>query len=89
MNENGNKYAMAALKDRRSRLAGEVHSLKAQADAKLRQIETLDATMRIFDPDFDPATLHDWPAVSNELAARAQAWEKAAPNHARIKVGRG
>ena len=26
------------------------------------------------DADFDPATLHDWPAVSQELAARAQAW---------------
>ena len=24
--------------------------------------------------DFDPATLHDWPSVSAELAARAQAW---------------
>ena len=26
------------------------------------------------DADFDPATLHDWPAVSEELATRAQAW---------------
>jgi hypothetical protein len=24
--------------------------------------------------DFDPATLHDWPSVSAELAARAQVW---------------
>lgn len=24
--------------------------------------------------DFDPATLHDWPSVSAELAARARAW---------------
>ena len=24
--------------------------------------------------DFDPATLHDWPAVSDELAARARVW---------------
>jgi len=24
--------------------------------------------------DFDPATLHDWPHVSDELAARAQGW---------------
>ena len=24
--------------------------------------------------DFDPATLHDWPSVSEELAARARAW---------------
>ena len=24
--------------------------------------------------DFDPATLHDWPDVRDELAARARAW---------------
>jgi Protein of unknown function (DUF2442) len=24
--------------------------------------------------DFDPATLHDWPSVCNELASRAQEW---------------
>jgi len=24
--------------------------------------------------DFDPATLHDWPRVSGELAARATGW---------------
>lgn len=24
--------------------------------------------------DFDPATLHDWPSVSEELAARARGW---------------
>jgi len=24
--------------------------------------------------DFDPATLHDWPQVCEELAARAQTW---------------
>src|SRR5881409_420602 len=25
--------------------------------------------------DFDPATLHDWPAVSSTLIARAQTWD--------------
>jgi len=28
--------------------------------------------------DFDPATLHEWPAVSHELASRARAWADAA-----------
>jgi hypothetical protein len=27
------------------------------------------------DADFDPATLHDWRDVSEELAARAQTWD--------------
>jgi hypothetical protein len=26
------------------------------------------------DADFDPATLHDWPEVIDELATRAQSW---------------
>ena len=28
--------------------------------------------------DFDPATLHDWPAHVAELTARARGWERAA-----------
>jgi hypothetical protein len=27
------------------------------------------------DADFDPATLHDWPEVSEDLAMRARTWE--------------
>jgi hypothetical protein len=30
--------------------------------------------------DFDPATLHDWPQVRDELAARARAWADPASN---------
>jgi hypothetical protein len=26
--------------------------------------------------DFDPATLHDWPACADALRARAEGWEK-------------
>ena len=33
--------------------------------------------------DFDPATLHDWPEVCDELAARAQTWTKPAENQER------
>ena len=39
---------------------------------------TLDHEVRTLtwsnDADFDPATLHDWPEVCDELAARARAW---------------
>jgi hypothetical protein len=28
------------------------------------------------DADFDPAVLHDWPDVGDELAARARTWEE-------------
>ena len=30
--------------------------------------------------DFDPATLHDWPEVREELAARARTWGASAPD---------
>jgi hypothetical protein len=30
--------------------------------------------------DFDPATLHDWPAVKDELATRARQWADSAPS---------
>ena len=30
--------------------------------------------------DFDPATLHDWPLVIEELAARARAWSSPTPH---------
>ena len=36
--------------------------------------------------DFDPATLHEWPAVCAELAARAQAWTEPTPNQPRANT---
>ena len=29
--------------------------------------------------DFDPSTLHDWPSVCDELAARARGWAQRQP----------
>jgi hypothetical protein len=34
--------------------------------------------------DFDPATLHDWPTVRDELAVRALEWEKVAATNVRV-----
>lgn len=36
--------------------------------------------------DFDPATLHDWPAVQDELANRAQSWAGSGPNDRRANT---
>jgi hypothetical protein len=36
--------------------------------------------------DFDPATLHEWPAVCSELAARAQAWTDSTPSKPRANT---
>jgi hypothetical protein len=38
--------------------------------------------------DFDPATLHDWPSVSEELVIRACAWADS-PGEQRTDRGMG
>jgi hypothetical protein len=34
--------------------------------------------------DFDPATLHDWPQVRDELAARARGWNEPPSDQPRV-----
>ena len=57
MNELGNKYALAALRERRAELAGEI----AQAERRLAYLREMvahvDATIRLFDPEADPDTI--------------------------------
>ena len=57
MNENGNKYALAALKDRRATLAGEIAELKKQLVRREEMLEHVDATIRIFQPDYERGTI--------------------------------
>ncbi len=53
MNENGNKYALAALKDKRASIAGEIAHLKGVITRRQKHLEHVDETIRIFEPDFD------------------------------------
>lgn len=57
MHELSNKYALAALKEKRSTLAGEIAQLKSQILWREKQLVHLDATLRLFDPDMDPSKL--------------------------------
>jgi hypothetical protein len=57
MEDSSNKYALAALKERRARLAGEIMSLRKIIQAKLGQLTHLDATMVMFDPDAHPSSI--------------------------------
>jgi hypothetical protein len=36
--------------------------------------------------DFDPATLHDWPEVCDELAARARSWATSASARGNMRM---
>lgn len=57
MNDNGNRYALAALKDKRATLAGEIIALKRQVRHRESLLSHVDATIRVFEPGFDVDTL--------------------------------
>ena len=57
MNDLGNKYALAALKEKRARLAGEITELKKQITWKQEQLGHVDATLLLFDPSANPEAL--------------------------------
>lgn len=54
MNENGNRYALAALKDKRATIAGEIAQLRNKLQWAESQLKHLDATIQIFEPGCDP-----------------------------------
>lgn len=53
MNEKGNKYALAALKDKRAALSGEIASIKTKLAWREAQLRHVDATIQVFEPEFD------------------------------------
>jgi hypothetical protein len=57
MNEKGNQYAIAALKDRRATLAGEIVKFKQGIRDRQEQLAHLDATLRILDPEYRADTI--------------------------------
>ena len=57
MNENGNKYALAALKDRRGSIAGEIIALERRLRYCRESLTHLDASIRLFDPSANPEAI--------------------------------
>lgn len=54
MNENSNKYAMAALKKKRASISSEIIHLERQLRFRRDSLQHLDATIRLLDPNVDP-----------------------------------
>ena len=54
MNEKGNKYALAAMKDQRARLAGEIAHLKKRLAWAEEHIRHVDASLQLLDPQLFP-----------------------------------
>jgi hypothetical protein len=57
MNEKGNRYAIAALKDRRATMAGEIVQMKEGIRYREEQLSHLDVVLREFDPSYRADTL--------------------------------
>ena len=52
-----NKYALAALKDKRATLAGEIAQLKNKLAWAESQLKHVDATIGLFEPSLDPDSI--------------------------------
>lgn len=52
-----NKYALAALKDRRATLSGRIADLKRQLQTAQTQLDHIDACLTIFEFEGDPAAI--------------------------------
>jgi hypothetical protein len=57
MKETSNKYAVAALRERRAELAGEVKTLESRLRHLRESLVHVDGTLRLFDPDGNPSTI--------------------------------
>jgi len=53
----GNKYALAALKDRRATLSGQIADLKRRLQTAQAQLDHIDACLTIFEYEGDPAAI--------------------------------
>lgn len=54
MNENSNKYALAALRERRAAIGGEITLTERKLRYLRELLKHIDGTLRLFDPDADP-----------------------------------
>jgi hypothetical protein len=57
MNDNGNRYAINALRERRAAIDGEIQACELRLRGLNEALCHLDATLSLFDPDHDPKTI--------------------------------
>ncbi len=55
--DNGNRYALTALRDKRATLAGEITDFKKQIAWREQALGHVDACLRLMDPGADPSSL--------------------------------
>lgn len=59
MNDKGNRYALAALRDRSATLATEIVQLKRQIRARKDALVHVDATLKLLDPGYDAKSVRN------------------------------
>ena len=57
LSDTSNKYALAALRERRAELAGEITAAEQHLRHLKQTILHVDGTLRLFDPDADPSKI--------------------------------
>ncbi len=57
MNDNGNRYALHALRERRAAIDGELHQCEQRLRHLREMLGHLDATLSLFDPDGNPKAI--------------------------------
>jgi hypothetical protein len=57
MNDKGNRYALAALKDKRATIASEIVQLERQLRHRRESLVHVDATLHILDPSITPTSI--------------------------------
>ena len=57
LSESSNKYALAALRERRAELAGEITATESRLRHLRESLVHVDGTLRLFDPNADPAKI--------------------------------
>jgi hypothetical protein len=57
MDEASNKYALAALKERRAAIAGEISSLESRLRYLRQMVEHVDGALRLFSASLDPDSI--------------------------------
>lgn len=63
----GNAFVISGLRDKRARIAGEIHQTEGVLKQRREQLATLDAVIRMFSPDCDPDMIPPIKPVSRNL----------------------
>ena len=69
MNDNGNRYAILAFRERRASIDREIQACELRLRTLNEALCHLDATLALFDPDYDPKSIRAKRRYDRAMAA--------------------